>query len=116
MSKKNTTTIQKAESFDMLYPILVSVFNETKDLSKKKQDDALNKAKTDMINKILIKVKALLRDDPSVEFLYLLDEEDIPTNSDTVFILTQYKSAMEQFRSKYQIFDSFNMENIWNIK
>ena len=47
MSKKKITTGKRptknqAEEFDMLFPILDSVFNEIKELSKKKQDGALN--------------------------------------------------------------------------
>jgi hypothetical protein len=54
-----------------------------------------------MANKILSKAKAILKDDPSVEFLDLLDEDSLPTNSDAVMMLAQFIAAMEQFKSKY---------------
>jgi hypothetical protein len=90
-----------AEQFDMLFPILNSVFNEIKELSKKKQDGVLNEIKVKMTNRILSKVKLILKDDPTLEFLDLLDEESLPTNSDAVLIISQFKAAMEQYKAKH---------------
>ncbi len=106
MSKKKITTGKRptknqAEEFDMLFPILDSVFNEIKELSKKKQDGALNELKVKMTNRVLNKVKSILKDDPTVEFLDLLDEEVFPTNSDAVLIISQFKAAMQQFKDKH---------------
>ena len=105
MVKKNVSTSRptkaNAEQFDMLLPILESVFNEIKELSKKKQDGALNEIKVKMTNRILLKVKTILSDDPTVEFLDLLDEVIFPTNSDAVMIIAQFKAAMEQYKTKH---------------
>lgn len=106
MAKKKLVTSSKptkvqAEQFDMLFPILESVFNEIKELSKKKQDGALNEIKVKMTNRILAKVKAILNDDPTIEFLDLLDEVALPTNSDAVLIIAQFKAAMEQYKEKH---------------
>jgi hypothetical protein len=106
MAKKKNVTGKKptkiqAEEFDMLFPILDSVFNEIKELSKKKQDGALNELKVKMTNRVLNKVKSILKDDPTVEFLDLLDEEVFPTNSDAVLIISQFKAAMQQFKDKH---------------
>ncbi len=94
-------TKANAEQFDMLFPILESVFNEIKELSKKKQDGVLNDVKVKMTNRILSKVKTILKDDPTVEFLDLLDEVTLPTNSDAVLIIAQFKAAMEQYKAKH---------------
>ncbi|MBI2275612.1 MAG: hypothetical protein HYU70_17600 [Bacteroidetes bacterium] len=94
-------TKAQAEQFDMLSPILDSVFNEIKELSKKKQDGALNEIKVKMTNRVLAKVKAILNDDPTVEFLDLLDEVSLPTNSDAVLIIAQFKAAMAQYHQKH---------------
>lgn len=108
------TTQEKADQHDMLYPILLSVFNEIKELSKKKQDAPLNAMKVKMTNRILSKVKAALEDDPTNEFLDLLDEEVFPTNSDAVLIIAQFKAAMDQFKDKHYGWDG--SEQIWNIE
>jgi len=90
-----------AEQFDMLFPMLKSIYNEIKELSKKKQDGALNEIKVKMANRILAKVKTILNDDPTVEFLDLLDEVSLPTNSDGVLIIAQFEAAMEQYKAKH---------------
>jgi hypothetical protein len=100
VSGKKPTKAQ-AEQFDMLFPILDSVFNEIKELSKKKQDGALNELKVKMTNRVLLKVKSILNDDPTVEFLDLLDEEVFPTNSDAVLIISQFRAAMSQYKEKH---------------
>lgn len=110
----NSPTKEIAEQFDMLFPILDSVFNEIKELSKKKQDGALNEIKVKMTNRVLMKVKAILKDDPAVEFLDLLDEESFPSNSDAVLIIAQFKAAMEQYKSKYYGWNGG--ERTWNTK
>jgi len=94
-------TKQQAEEFDMLFPILESVYNEIKELSKKKQDGALNELKVKMTNRVLTKVKSILDEDPTVEFLDLLDDVSLPTNSDAVLIIAQFKAAMSQFKEKH---------------
>jgi hypothetical protein len=103
MKKIHSHTISKedAAQFDMLYPILRTVFDEVKEFSKKKQDGALNALKVKMTNKILSKVKTLLSNDPAAEFLELLDDVNLPTNSDAVLIIAQFRSAMIQFKQKH---------------
>jgi hypothetical protein len=91
------------EEFEMLYPLLDGLLSEVKALSQKKQDGALNPYKVKMINKVLSKVRNLLVNDPSSEFLELLDEDTIPTNSDALFMIVQFKSAMQQFKTKYYV-------------
>ena len=70
-------------------------------MSGKKQSEQLNLNKVKIVNKLLDKVLILLKDEPTIEFLQKLDEDDLPTNSDAVLILSQSLSAMDQFRSKY---------------
>jgi uncharacterized protein YaaW (UPF0174 family) len=105
VTSKNLPTRDMAEKFDMLYPILETVLNEIKEFLKKKQDEPLNKLKVKMVNKILEQVRALLKDDPASQFFDELDDEILPTNSDAVLIIAQYKAAMEQFKKKFYGFD-----------
>lgn len=93
--------LKKSEKYEMLYPLLSSMLHEMKEFSKKKQDESLNKLKVKMINKILSQVKDMLSGEPSNEFLDLLDEDTLPSNGDSVLIISQYKAAMDQFRGKY---------------
>jgi hypothetical protein len=113
VSGKKPTKAQ-TEQFDMLFPILDSVFNEIKELSKKKQDGALNELKVKMTNRVLAKVKLILNDDPTVEFLDLLDEEVFPTNSDAVLIISQFRAAMLQYKEKH--YGWTGLEQAWTTE
>ena len=37
----------------------------------------------------------------TIEFLDLLDEVKLPTNSDAVIIIAQFKAAMHQYKEKH---------------
>jgi len=109
-SKKKLPTPDKVEKFEMLYPLVLSDLSEIRELSKKKQDEPLNKFKVRTINKKLEQVKNILIDEPVLEFLELLDEETLPSNSDAVLMISQFVKALEQFKSKYYTNDSSDFE------
>lgn len=110
------TTKAQVEQFKLLRPLLIAVLNEIRELSKKKQDGVLNKLKAKTINKLLGKVKQLLAEEPTSEFLELLDEETLPTNSDAVIIIVQFDSAMEQFKVKYVWKNTHDLNAKWQTK
>lgn len=97
----NVIPSDNVQKYDMLNPLLNSMYDEMKELSAKKQDLILNKVKVTMINRILRQIKDLLQDQPTSEFIDLLDEDTLPSNSDAVLVLSQYRSAMNQFRNRY---------------
>jgi len=100
----------KIKKFEILYPMINSDITEIRELSKKKQDEPLNKFKVKTINKKLEQVKSILIDEPTFEFLELLDEETLPSNSDAVLMVSQYIQALKQFKSKYYTKDSSDFE------
>lgn len=100
----------KIRKFEMLFPMVNSDLNEIRELSKKKQDEPLNKFKVSTINKKLKQVKEVLDDEPTSEFLELLDDETLPSNSDAVLMISQFIQAMEQFKTKYYTKDSSGFE------
>lgn len=103
------------DKFEMFFPMLISIFNEVKEFSKKKPDECLNELKVKKINKILEQIKGILKDEPTNEFLDLLDNETLPTNSDAVLILTQYIESMKQFKEKNTSDSSRISLTKWNI-
>ena len=105
---------EDVERFEMLRPILVSMLFEIKEFSKKKQDMQLNELKIKKINQILSKIKNILSHEPTIEFLDLLDEDTLPTNSDAVLILDQYVRCMKLFEDKYYGWDG--EVNRWRTK
>lgn len=101
MSKSTYTTAAKAAKHDDFTPLLNAMFQEFQDLSKKKPDGALNKRKVEIVNRLLRDVLELVDAEPTRAYLDLLDEDDLPQNSDVVLILSQAVAAMTAFKSKY---------------
>ena len=95
------TTAEKAETHDNLMPFLDSMFREFQELSKKKPDGALNKRKVEIVNRLLRDIHGIFEGDSTGAYLDLLDEDDLPQNSDVVLILGQTVAAMNTFKEKY---------------
>lgn len=108
------TTNEKAKTHDAMMPLLVAMYSEFKELSKKKPDSAVSKSKIKIVNRLLERVRVVLSDEESIGFLDLLDEDDVPQASDVTLILSQYDAAMDAFRKKHHGWDGSN--HIWFIK
>ena len=108
------TTKQAAESFEVLMPLLKSLYNEFKDLSKKNPESAVSKGKVALVNRLLEKVRGILSDQDSLPFLDLLNDDDLPQSSDVTIMLSQYVAAMTAF--KYRYFGWDGTEEGWYIK
>lgn len=118
---ENLPTSDEVKKFEMLFPMLDSDVAEIRELSKKKQDEPLNSFKVKIINKKLGQIKDLLKNEPASEYLELLDEDTLPTNSDAVLMITQFINAMGQFKRKYyesdgSDIDVFGAKYTWKTK
>jgi hypothetical protein len=69
--------------------------------SKKKPDAVVSKSKILIVNRLIMKVRVVLTDEASLEFLDLLDEDDVPQTSDVTLILSQYVAAMVEFKLRF---------------
>ena len=98
--------------FIMMYDFLESAYVEMKDFSKKSPDTTLNARKVKSLNRILNDIKNILVNEPTFSYLYLLDEEMLPSNSDVVLMMSQYRSAMENYRKKYRTYQNYSY--YWN--
>jgi len=103
---KGAPTKAQAETLELVSPILTAVVTEVRELSKKKQDGVLSVLKVRSINRLLGDVQATLKDDPSIRYLDLLEEDDLPQNSDAVLILTQWEAAVKQYKARHQDSDA----------
>lgn len=105
MAKKQTSKTLPSESdivkYEMLEKLLNASFIEMKEFSKKKPDELLNKFKVTSLNRILGPIKELLNSEPTISFLDLLDEDTIPSYSDSILIIAQFQAAMSQFKRTY---------------
>lgn len=109
MNKNNVDTFEK------LSGQLISVYEEISLLSKKNPNDAVNRFKLRFVNKLIIESNEYLSDKyrPFEDF-DSFDEDDIPQNSDVVFILSQYLQCFEKLRS-----DNVVIKNgfwFWKVK
>jgi hypothetical protein len=99
--KQQYTTIDKSSTHDTVMPLLESMYLEFKELSKKKPDAAVSKSKILIANRLLLKVRVVMANEASLEFLDLLDEDDIPQTSDVTLILSQYVASMKEFKNRF---------------
>ncbi len=93
-------TKQEVDNFEKLQAQLEGLHNEISALSKKSQNDALNKFKLKFVNKIISDSNELLGNGykPFSDF-DTFDENDLPSNSDAAMMLTQYLSCFEKLRA-----------------
>lgn len=93
------TTAQVA-TFDRLKSQLGALYDEISALSKKTPDGAINKFKLGILNEKLTEANELLGEDskPSKQFT-VFDVDSLPSNSDVVMMLSQYRDALETWRS-----------------
>lgn len=111
---QSMTTAKKASTHDVMTPLLDAMFEEFKDLAKKKADAAVSKSKLVIANRLLNRVREVLADEESIEFLDLLNEDDVPQASDVTLVLSQYVAAMQAFKGKY--FGWNGSEHAWFMK
>jgi hypothetical protein len=95
------TSPEKAAKHEDLMPLLTAMFREFQEASKKKPDAALNKRKVEIVNRLLRDVLSIIEGESTRAYLDLLDEDDVPQNSDVALILGQAVAAMIAFKQKY---------------
>jgi len=109
MTEENTwlPTDKNIEEYKLLKDMLHSQKEEFDLLSKKKADGQLNPMKIKMVNRVLEPLKALFKKEQTHVFLDTLNEDEMPTYSDVVLIISQYETAISKFRIKYYIRDKY---------
>jgi hypothetical protein len=98
---KGYTTKEKVEIYEAIAPLLEAMFTEFKEFSKRKPEGVVNKNKIKIVNRLLVKFKDVLQDEVAIKYLDLIDDDDVPQNSDIVLMLSQYNAAMEQYLEMY---------------
>ncbi len=88
------------ESFEKVTTQLASLHDEMSALAKRSPNDAINTFKLAFVNAALAKCNELLgrRYRPFLDFEQF-SSEDMPSNSDVTFILSQYLACTETLRS-----------------
>jgi hypothetical protein len=88
--------------FEQLEVQLKTFYEELSILSKKSPDGKMNKFKLKFVNDTLKKTNAILGDShrPFPDF-ELFSDEDLPSSSDAVLMLSHYLKSMERFRNDH---------------
>lgn len=94
--------------YNLLAEMLKATYLEMKDMSKKAPNDNLKPFKVTSLNRILNRSKDFFAEEPASDFLALLDIDELPSNSDTVLIMSQYVAAFTEFYKKYGGFGGNN--------
>ena len=115
-SKQKLPTQVQIEKYKMLSNMINSIYDEMKEFSKKKPDETLNNFKVKSINRILEPIKEILKNEPTFEFLDLLDEETLPSNSDAILIIGQFNASIKEFRNKYYLISEDGYNYQWSTK
>lgn len=102
-------TVEDVDALEKLISKVDAVNMEVSILSKKSPNDAINGFKLNLINSILKGCNDFLGEKykPLLEF-DVFDSDDVPSNSDVVFILKQYDEALEKIRSDNIRFDGMS--------
>ncbi len=99
---------KRAELFDMTEEQLEGIYAEIGLLSKKKPDSPINKFKLKLINEVINKANGLLgKNYVSFSDFKNFDEDEVPTASDVVLILSQYLKSMDKFRFDHTEYDDY---------
>lgn len=91
--------VDEVEIFEKVHIQIKDIYSELSILSKKSPDGAINKFKLKFVNQVLTILNGLLGQEfkPFPDF-ESFDEDDIPTNSDVVFIISQYIQCLEKYK------------------
>jgi hypothetical protein len=90
----------KLDAFEKLIAQLESLHSELSVLARKAPNDAVNTFKLKSVNTTLDQCNTLFGDKyrPFSDFV-MFSAEDVPSNSDVTFIISQYLECAEKFRS-----------------
>ncbi|PZX52526.1 hypothetical protein [Algoriphagus chordae] len=99
-------TKKEVDNFEKYQSQLEGLLSEIGMLAKKSPNDGVNKFKLKFINEVVNESNTILGDnykpfDSFKEF----DENDVPTNSDVTFIISQYLNCFEKLRSDNIYYD-----------
>jgi hypothetical protein len=91
------------DEIDELEKLIASVDGfsmEISILSKKSPNDGINKFKLNLVNSLIVKCNDFLDEEyRPLEGFESFDVDDLPTNSDVIFVLRQYDEALEKMRA-----------------
>ena len=108
-------TVADVQEFERVEQQLHSMLGEMSELSKKKPNDAVNKFKLKLINVLITAMNKLLETYKPFNDFDTFDDNDLPTNSDVVVMLSQYNGSTLRFRTDNTEYDRATSDWIWRL-
>ena len=103
-NKVSASYLDNKDEYNLLFAMLKSAYIELRDMSKKSPKESLSLMKVRMLNRILERIKIFLKNEATSNFLDLIDEDIIPSTSDTLLLMSQYAGAIENYYQRYHIY------------
>jgi hypothetical protein len=106
----------EVELFEKVNSQIKSFYEEINGLSKKSPNDGVNRFKLKFMNEIISQANTLLDNNhkPFQDFeSFSVDE--LPSNSDVAFILSQYLNCLENLRAKNISDSEFDVNWYWVV-
>jgi|ERR1035437_7723502 hypothetical protein len=109
------TSENEVEIFEQVETSLHAFHLELSTLSRKSPNDAVNKFKLKFVNDALKRANDLLGSGTPLNDFLQFQDETLPTNSDVVFVLAQYLSALDNLRFANTLTDGMG-RTYWKIR
>ena len=100
------------DRYEALNGLFEALWRELKELECKDPGTPLDPLKLKTAGKLMTAIRELLAAEPSAAFLYAFEEEPVTLGSAAV-VLSQYRSALEQFKARYFSLDFSGYRNRW---
>ena len=111
---EHITTEDIVAAYDASCGVFYGLMTEMRELSKKKPDATLNKSKVKLLNRVLQDIHNILKSEPEGKYLDLLNDDELPQNSDAVLVMVQYERALSGFKNRYHQYH--NSKKYWITK
>ena len=99
---EHITTDDTVAVYEASSDVFDGLMAEMRELSKKKPDATLNKSKVKLLNRVLDDIHSILKMEPEGKYLDLLDDDELPQNSDAVLVMVQFEKALSGFKKRYR--------------
>ncbi len=117
--ESNYITQADVEMFGKVRSQMTKLSADLEALSKKSPDAPVSKFKLTFVNEMLRDANRFLTPPfKPIEGFELFDDVALPSNSDSVMVLNQYLTCLENWRSAHiheTTRDGFNKQWVWNI-
>ena len=102
MNAEEEQYVQDHGTYGMYTPFFTGLYNEFRQQTRKRADMPVNRYKAENINKVLLPLKEMMKNEEYGKLLGLISAaekgEEGMNYSDVMILLTQYKSALARYR------------------